>query len=55
MICGACGKSITECEMCGGMLCEANCPDREEDGCTCDEGMLTEEEMGEELPTDDEE
>jgi hypothetical protein len=36
MMCGSCGKEITECEVCGGMVCEIGCPDREDDGCTCD-------------------
>ena len=36
-MCGACKKPITICEECGGKMCVADCPDREEDGCTCEE------------------
>gem|GEM_PF-3622739 len=36
--CGACSKEITTCPECGGKKCIKGCPDREEDGCSCDEG-----------------
>lgn len=36
MNCGACGLEIVECPECGGRICEEHCPDREEDGCSCE-------------------
>jgi hypothetical protein len=42
--CGACGKEITECPECGGKVCEPGCPDRLEDGCTCELNDATEKE-----------
>lgn len=42
--CATCGKSIVLCEECGGLVCTPNCPDRLEDGCTCDEAALLDEE-----------
>ena len=36
MTCDTCGKEITECPVCGGYVCAPNCPDRDDDGCTCD-------------------
>ncbi len=51
MKCGSCGKQIAECEMCGGLTCSPGCPDREEDGCTCDEEI---EDSDDDLGIDDE-
>ncbi len=34
--CGSCKQEITTCAVCGGKKCSLGCPDRAEDGCTCD-------------------
>lgn len=31
--------------MCGGLTCTPDCPDREEDGCMCDELGMDDEDM----------
>ena len=33
--CGTCKIEITLCPECGGKICAEDCPDRIEDGCTC--------------------
>ncbi len=35
--CQTCHRQIRVCEDCGGLICSADCPDRAEDGCLCDE------------------
>ncbi|MDO8648304.1 MAG: hypothetical protein Q7R81_00810 [Candidatus Peregrinibacteria bacterium] len=35
--CDACGQEIVECTVCGGKICVVGCPDRADDGCTCNE------------------
>ncbi len=35
--CGNCKREIRVCDTCGGLLCVEDCPDRLEDGCTCEE------------------
>ena len=39
-ICGSCKREIRVCDVCGGLLCAPECPDREADGCTCEENDL---------------
>jgi hypothetical protein len=39
--CGSCHREIQVCDVCGGLLCAPGCADRAEDGCSCADDDMT--------------